>query len=114
MALKPRDMARFGYLYLNGGQWAGEQIIPKQWVEDSISPHTPEYGYQWWLGDVNGLFVFSAVGQGGNYIFCLPQEDLVVVVASKLVSKWRDRWLLLEQSIIPAVVGAEPASGDAH
>ena len=60
-------MARFGYLYLNGGQWDGEQIIPKQWVEDSVSPHTPGYGYQWWLRDVNGVFVFSAVGQGGQH-----------------------------------------------
>jgi CubicO group peptidase (beta-lactamase class C family) len=102
--LKPRDMARFGYLYLNGGHWDGEQIIPQKWVEDSVSPHTPGYGYQWWLRDLNGVFVFSAVGQGGQHIFCIPEKDLVVVVASKLGSRWRDRWLLLEESVIPAVV----------
>jgi CubicO group peptidase (beta-lactamase class C family) len=104
LALTPREMARFGYLYLNGGLWAGEQIIPEKWIEDSISPHTPGYGYQWWLRDVNGVFAFSAVGQGGNHIFCLPQKDLVVIVASKLSSRWRDRWLLLEEFVIPAVV----------
>jgi CubicO group peptidase (beta-lactamase class C family) len=104
LVLKPRDMARFGYLYLNRGQWDGEKIIPKQWVEDSISPHTPGYGYQWWLQDVNGVFVYSAVGQGGQHIFCIPQKDLVVVVASKPGSRWRDRWLLLEEFVIPAVV----------
>jgi CubicO group peptidase (beta-lactamase class C family) len=103
--LTPRDMARFGYLYVNGGQWDGEQIIPKQWVEDSISAHTPGYGYQWWLRDVNGVFCFSAVGQGGQHIFCLPQIDLVVVVVSKMGSRWRDRWVLLEEYVIPAVVG---------
>jgi CubicO group peptidase (beta-lactamase class C family) len=103
--LRSRDMARFGYLYLNGGQWDGEQIIPKRWVEDSVTPHTPGYGYQWWLRDVNGLCVFSAVGQGGQHIFCVPQEDLVVVVASKLGSRWRDRWLLLEEFVVPAVEG---------
>jgi CubicO group peptidase (beta-lactamase class C family) len=101
--LKPRDMARFGYLYLNNGEWGGEQVIPKKWVDDSVSPHTPEYGYHWWLRDVNGVLVFSAVGQGGQHIFCIPQKDLVVVVVSKLGNRWRDRWHLLEEFVIPAV-----------
>jgi CubicO group peptidase (beta-lactamase class C family) len=104
LMLKPRDMARFGYLYIKGGQWEGEQIISKEWIDDSITAHTPEYGYQWWLRDVKGVFVFSAVGQGGNHIFCIPQEDLVVVIASRLGSRWQDRWLLLEQFILPAVL----------
>ncbi len=69
LALKPRDMARFGYLYLNGGWWDGEQIVPQPWVEDSIRPHTPDYGYQWWLREVHGVSVFSAVGQGGSTSF---------------------------------------------
>ena len=104
LVLKPRDMARFGYLYLNGGQWDGEQIIPKKWVEDSVSPHTPGYGYQWWLRDVNGVFVCSADGRGGNHIFCIPQKDLVVVVASNPDGRWRNRLSLLEEFVIPAVV----------
>jgi CubicO group peptidase (beta-lactamase class C family) len=103
LVLRPRDMARFGYLYLNGGQWGGEQIIPAKWIEESISPYTPGYGYQWWLRDINGIFVYSAVGQGGNHIFCIPEEDLVVVAASKPGARWRDRWLLLEENIIPAL-----------
>jgi CubicO group peptidase (beta-lactamase class C family) len=104
LVLKPRDMARFGYLYLNGGEWDGKQIIPKKWVEESVSPYIPGYGYQWWLRDVNGIFVFSAVGQGGQHIFCIPEKDLVVVVASKMGSRWRDRWPLLEEFVIPAAV----------
>jgi len=104
LVLKPRDMARFGLLYLNGGQWDGEQIIPKKWVEDSVSSHTPGYGYQWWLRDVNGVFTFSADGRGGQHIFCIPQKDLVVVIASQPDGRWRDRWPLLEEFVIPAVV----------
>jgi len=104
LALKPREMARFGYLYLNGGQWDGKQIIPKKWVEDSITPHTPGYGYQWWLRDVNGVFVFSADGQGGNHIYCIPEKDLDIAIASKPSSRWRDWWPLLEKFVIPAVV----------
>ena len=97
-------MARFGYLYLKGGQWDGKQIISPKWVADSISPHTPGYGYQWWLQSVNGIFVFSANGLGGQHIFCVPQKDLVVAIASKPSSKWRDRWPLLEEFIIPAIM----------
>jgi CubicO group peptidase (beta-lactamase class C family) len=104
LLLKPRDMARFGYLYLNAGQWDGAQIIPRQWVEDSISPHTPGYGYQWWLRDVEGVLAFSAAGQGGQHIFCVPQRDLVVVVASKMGSRYQERWSLLEEFVVPAVV----------
>ena len=57
LVLKPRDMARFGYLYLNEGHWDGQQLIPRQWIHDSITAHTPGYGYQWWLREVNGMFV---------------------------------------------------------
>jgi len=103
LALKARDMVRFGYLYLKGGQWDGGQLIPKKWVEDSIFPHTPEYGYQWCLRDVNGVFTFSAIGQGGNHIFCVPQENLVIVFASKPTARWQDRWPLLEVCVIPSV-----------
>jgi CubicO group peptidase (beta-lactamase class C family) len=102
--LSPRDMARFGYLYLNGGLWDGTQIVSKKWVEDSISPRPTGYGYQWWLRDVKGVFVFSADGDGGSHIYCIPQKDLVVVVASKPGGKWRDRLILLEQFVIPAVM----------
>ena len=101
--LKVKSKNKIGYLYLNRGQWDGEQIIPKQWIEDSVSSHTPDYGYQWWLRDVKGVFVFSAVGQGGQHIFCVPERDLVVVVASRLSSRYQDRWPLLEELVIPAV-----------
>jgi CubicO group peptidase (beta-lactamase class C family) len=104
LALTPRDMARFGTLYLNGGLWAGEPIVPKSWIEDSISPHTPGYGYMWWLRNVDGAFVFSADGRGGTHIICIPEKDLVVVIASKPSGRWRDRWSLLEDYVLPAVV----------
>jgi CubicO group peptidase (beta-lactamase class C family) len=106
--LKPRDMARFGYLYLNGGQWDGQQIVSKKWVEDSISPHTPSYGYQWWVRDKNGVLIFAAVGQGGQHIFCVPDRDLVVVVAATQGRKWRDRWSLLDEYVIPAAGCGSP------
>jgi CubicO group peptidase (beta-lactamase class C family) len=103
LALSAREMARFGYLYLNQGLWEGEQIISEKWVEDSIAFHTSGYGYQWWLQETNGILIFSAVGQGGNYIFCIPERDLVVVIASTVQPRWRDRWPLLTDYLLPAV-----------
>lgn len=103
LVLRPRDMARFGLLYLNRGQWNGVQIVPTWWVEESVTPHTPGYGYLWWLRDVNGVFVFSAAGRGGQHIFCVPEHELVVVVASEPGERFRDPWSLLEDFVLPAV-----------
>ncbi|MBN1889733.1 MAG: serine hydrolase [Thermoflexales bacterium] len=97
------DMARFGFLYLNGGRWEDAQIVSSRWVEASTSPHTPGYGYQWWLRDVHGVRVYAAVGRGGQHIFCLPDQDVVVVIASRPGGVWRDRWPLLEAFVLPAI-----------
>ena len=83
MRMTPRDMARFGYLYLRGGLWDGERIIPQDWVERSqqqlIQRRYIEdyyYGYHWWVSDSN---TYSAVGYGGQWITIIPEHDLVVV-----------------------------------
>lgn len=102
LVLRPRDMARFGLLYLNRGRWNGVQIVPAWWVEESVTPHTPGYGYLWWLRDVNGVFVYSAAGRGGQHIFCVPEHELVVVVASEPGERFRDPWSLLEDFVLPA------------
>lgn len=80
-----RDFARFGQLFLDGGSWEGEQVVPESWVIDSIAP-TPTadfYGYQWWLTgrETPGLpeDTYSAIGHDGQYIYVIPSADLVVV-----------------------------------
>ena len=78
-----RQFARFGLLYARGGQWREEQLIPSQWINDSISPNDvyEGYGYQWWLSDALGAkhAYFSARDHDGQYIYVFPQYDLVVV-----------------------------------
>lgn len=80
-----RGFARFGQLYLQGGAWGGEQIVPAEWVEASLTPAPTNegYGLQWWLDEAvpeEGMpAYFSARGHDGQFIYVIPSLDLVVV-----------------------------------
>ncbi len=85
-----RDFARFGQLYLDGGRWGDEQLVPEDYVEESVegAPASEDfYGLQWWLDDVDGVpaDLFSANGHDGQYIYVIPSLDLVVVRNSTYV-----------------------------
>jgi CubicO group peptidase (beta-lactamase class C family) len=81
------DMARFGYLWLRGGNWCGKQILPASYVKAAMVPseHGPDYGYLWWLNtkgkNLPGLpaNAFAALGAGSNDIVISPDHDLVIV-----------------------------------
>lgn len=80
-----RDFARFGLLYLRGGVWDGNQILPKEWVDHARTPtpNVPEtepmgYGAHWWL-NMAGPGSFSANGYDGQYIVLVPSKDLILV-----------------------------------
>ena len=74
LTLSPRDMARFGFLYLNRGLWDGQPIIPGDWIDQSTAMNANHYGYLWWLRDEDGIYTYSAVGDGGNVICCIPEK----------------------------------------
>jgi CubicO group peptidase (beta-lactamase class C family) len=89
MLMTTRQMLAFGELYLNEGQVAGKQIVPRQWVAASCTPRTTsrfdpgrEYGYGWWIDDIGGHRSCYAWGYGGQFIMTFDALDLVVVVAS--------------------------------
>ena len=74
--MTPRDMAKFGYLYLNKGIWDGEQVVPAEWTEASTRKQTPSsgygpYGYQWWIGPE----AYWALGFLGQRIVVIPAEQ---------------------------------------
>lgn len=73
-----RDLARFGTLYLRGGRWSGgRQIVPEDWVDESVRPSTPlnaAYGYMWWLNR-DGHWVESLHQEGdGKPLRGLPEN----------------------------------------
>lgn len=81
--LKPLDMARIGYLYLNRGRWNGKQIISEDWIDRStrlqIKPGRGDgFGYGWWISNsLPGLY--EALGRGGQRISVWKEKDIVIV-----------------------------------
>jgi CubicO group peptidase (beta-lactamase class C family) len=81
-----RDFARFGLLYLRGGIWDGQRILPEGWVDYARTPTwqlddpaiDSRYGAHWWL-DLGGPGSFSANGYDGQYTLCVPDLDMVLV-----------------------------------
>jgi CubicO group peptidase (beta-lactamase class C family) len=82
-------MAKFGFLFLNNGTWDGEQILSEEWVQTSTSAITDVndytgYGYQWWSTPELGMY--SARGLYGQFIFVIPEQDIVVAFSSSVRS----------------------------
>lgn len=86
--INTEDMARFGLLFMNQGNWNGNQLISKELISDALQPSqpNPNYGYMWWLnteGDrhFEGIDkeLFYAAGFGGNFIIIDQKRDLVIV-----------------------------------
>jgi CubicO group peptidase (beta-lactamase class C family) len=91
VCLTPREMAKFGLLYLNGGKWNGKQVVPKEYVTQSLSKQSVvdgiNYGYLWWCEDLTGANGvkyrgIAAKGNGGQRIFIWPDENMVAVVTA--------------------------------
>jgi CubicO group peptidase (beta-lactamase class C family) len=95
MEFYPRDLARFGYLYLNGGSAGNQSVIPTEWVERSTRPQvylntswgdiqSVQYGYLWWTGLWRTDSLFMAVGYAGQFIIVDHRLNMVIVVTSDL------------------------------
>jgi CubicO group peptidase (beta-lactamase class C family) len=89
MRLSPHALVRIGELYRNGGVHEGKQILPRAWVEASLTPHTRSifsglpYGYGWFLGQAGSHAMFFAWGHGGQFVFVIPDLALTVVTTSR-------------------------------
>ena len=121
--LLPRDMAKFGLLYLRGGRWQDAQVIPEDWIKESFRRHvsftgrghTIGYGYWWWISEPDPAGagkepIFSARGFRAQYIFVVPEHDMVVVVTGG-TRQWADEKKpvdFLYSHILPAVHRPSP------
>jgi CubicO group peptidase (beta-lactamase class C family) len=112
--LRPRDMAKFGQLYLNGGTWEGIRVISSEWVVESTKKRiwagdrTRHYGFQWWVEEhlwQGGVVTsFAARGWGGQRIYVFPALELVVVfTGGNHYTLANPEHAMLAQYILPAV-----------
>ena len=107
----PTDMAKFGYLFLNEGEWEGNQLLSPEWIAASSTSHIPAtleegYGYQWWINE-DGYYM--ALGYRGQFIYVIPELDLVVVMVSdEDRGNFDSPGALLKKYLIPAVVSDDP------
>jgi CubicO group peptidase (beta-lactamase class C family) len=92
---RARDFAKLGRLYLNKGNWNGNQIVSKSWVEQSTKVDTSNgsawyYQYQWWLPSKDGDFL--ANGILGQYVYVNPAKHIIMVRLGKSEGKvdWPD------------------------
>ncbi|WP_181373326.1 serine hydrolase domain-containing protein [Massilia glaciei] len=114
-SLRPRDMLKIGQLVLQKGKWEGRQIVSEEWIAESTRSHVAlfparnRYGYLWWFGTVplgNRLLqVHYASGNGGQYIFVIPELDMVVVFTGQNFNANTDTstFQILTQYIVGAV-----------
>ncbi|MCB0548010.1 MAG: serine hydrolase [Phaeodactylibacter sp.] len=110
--LSTYDMAKIGYLMMNGGQWEGRQVVSKEWVEQSLKPTVQfnerrGYGYQWWIPEHQDghTRIFAGNGYGGQFLMVVPEYELIVAF-----NGWqhhgrpeKSTWMALEERILPGV-----------
>ena len=115
--MRPRDMAKLGFLYLRAGVWEQKRIISSDWIRQSVTSHVTvnrplSYGFQWWLLPIDTVTYNSAQpneiqfawGWGDQFIFVVPAFDMVVVSTAGNFSPPDDQALIfLREYIIRAV-----------
>ncbi len=118
--LRPRDLAKIGYLYLNEGFWDGQQLVPADWVrastqgqvkvDEPLEPWDLQLGYCWWRHQPG---FYGAHGAGGQFIFVIPDRQMVVIFTSGLKeSEFVQPELLVRDFIMPAAVSTVPLPGN--
>ncbi|MBN9391432.1 MAG: serine hydrolase [Chloroflexi bacterium] len=110
ISIRPRDMAKFGLLYLYGGKWEDKQVVPENWVTTSTAIHSigsnkKDYGYLFWVYPTH----FAAEGYAQQMIQVVKNSQMVVVLTSAIKNDdWPIILNLLQEYLIPAAKSASP------
>lgn len=134
--LRPRDLAKFGQLLVDGGRWKGRQVVPAAWVTEILSPgietgwrwsdlvapgpvwqRPSRYRHQWFQTEMpiggETLQVVHSWGNGGQFVFAVPARDLVFTVTAsnygaRRIAAQKQAFHMLRWFILPAV--SEPSA----
>ena len=121
-----RDMAKFGQLYLNNGEYEGKQVVSADWVEQSLQRYSEGmnisgwipgitsrygyfrdlgYGYQWWSARAGDHLFNYAAGHGGQHIVLLDELDMVIVTTAYPFCQQHDDQSWTHESAVIELVG---------
>jgi len=108
--LRPRDLAKFGLLYLNKGNWNSKQLISSDWATQSLKKQSiiqgVDYGYQWWIKylDADGVRYHGKVaqGNGGQKIYIWEEQNMVTVITGGNYNTQSPSDELIKKYILPA------------
>ena len=121
MFLLPRDMLKFGVLYLNKGTWNGERILSEDWVTESFTTYNNNvginipiedsgknaYGYLWWISELDykgaKIKMYRANGWGGQTIMVFPELRTVVVFTSGNYASTSKLFKVINRYVLPAI-----------
>lgn len=105
LCMTPRDMAKIGQLYFNGGVYEGRRVLSAGWVQESTQEKSRwgelPYGYLWWVMEETGSPSFAAIGDGGNMIYVNPQKHMVAAIAARFKPSARIPTELVTDCIVP-------------
>lgn len=112
--LSGADLAKIGYLYLNGGVWDGKRLISADWVRQSLTPAIDtgwqglKYGFKWWLQPLEGgkEYVWHAIGFGGQRLMVFPSQQLIATFTGWDIIKDPEVDSELANRLLPAVRSA--------
>ncbi len=115
LSLRTEDIARFGQLYLQKGQWQGKQLVPEAWVEAATARQTSNgsnpdsdwdqgYGYQFWRCRHGA---YRGDGAFGQYCIVLPEQDAVIAITSG-VRDMQSVLNLVWEKLLPAMQSTSP------
>ncbi|HSV50800.1 MAG TPA: serine hydrolase [Burkholderiaceae bacterium] len=122
LRLKPRDMAKLGYLLLRNGRWGDQQMLPPDWTDAVLSQGLPNglgstsappaYSRLWWTD--SSVPYAAAEGRHGQHIIVLPRHDVVLVVTSKA---WDNSYRarapeMVKRHLLPAIRGDQALPED--
>ena len=114
LSLTARDLAKLGLLFLMQGRWNKTQILTPEYIQASTTawssggfPEEANYGYHWWVLPSESHPAFFAAGYGGQYLWIVPNLDLIVVTTAEYwlpPSLIQDHAFLITDFVVPAVL----------
>lgn len=126
LSLSTEDVAKFGQLYLQKGQWNGQQLIPEKWVAEATSKQVPNdkapnaangpdwaqgYGFQFWQCTHNA---YRGDGKDGQFCVVIPDKDVVIAITAntgnmqgQLNAVWEKLYPAFQASALPEDAAAQ-------